>query len=80
MKVIVTGATGLVGGALVRECIADSRITHALVLTRKPLSPQLADSSKITVIQHDYFSSYPPELLEQLAGAEGCLWYAVRPR
>jgi hypothetical protein len=28
----------------------------------------------VTVIQHDDFLSYSPELLERLKGAEGCVW------
>ena len=74
MKVIIAGATGLVGGALVRQCIADPRISHAFVLTRKPLPEDVALDKKVTVINHEDFASYPSDLLEQLAGAEGCLW------
>ena len=74
MKVIITGATGLLGAALVRHCIKDSRISHAFVLARKPLPEDVNNSPKITAITHADFSSYPPELLAQLAGAEGCLW------
>ena len=75
MKIIITGATGLVGGALVRQCIQDERITNALVVTRRPLPEKLSNNEKITVIEHKDFSTFPPELLERLSGAEGCLWY-----
>jgi len=78
MKVIVTGATGLVGSAVVRQCIANEKITHAFVLTRKPLPETVTASTKVTVITHDDFSSYPANLLEKLAGAEACIWY-LRP-
>ncbi|KAI2463031.1 hypothetical protein F4781DRAFT_151262 [Annulohypoxylon bovei var. microspora] len=74
MKIIITGATGYVGGEVIRQAIADERITHAFVLTRKPLPDDLAKNPKITVIEHKDFSTYPPELLAQLAGAEGCVW------
>lgn len=78
MKVIVTGATGLVGSAVVRQCIASEEITHAFVLTRKPLPETVTASPKVTVITHDDFSSYPSDLLQKLAGAEACIWY-LRP-
>jgi uncharacterized protein YbjT (DUF2867 family) len=80
MKVIITGATGLVGSAVIRQCISNTKITHAYVLTRKPLPEAVASHSKITVVTHEDFSSYPTELLEKLAGAEGCLWYVSRWR
>ncbi|KAI0541435.1 hypothetical protein GGR58DRAFT_498235 [Xylaria digitata] len=33
----------------------------------------------IGLVQHDDFSNYPPETIENLAGAEACIW-AVEPR
>ncbi|GIC90217.1 uncharacterized protein Aud_006649 [Aspergillus udagawae] len=79
MRVIVTGATGLVGSAVVRQCIANPAITRALILTRKPLPSDISDNPKITVIIHEDFGSYPPELLTQLKGAEGCIWAVGGP-
>ncbi|KAK3393426.1 hypothetical protein B0H63DRAFT_498621 [Podospora didyma] len=73
MKVLITGATGLVGGGLVRECVANEKITHVFILTRKPLLA-FEDSPKVTVILHDDFSTYPPDLLHRLAGVQAVLW------
>ncbi|KAJ4297410.1 hypothetical protein N0V88_004332 [Collariella sp. IMI 366227] len=70
MKIIVTGCTGLVGSALVRQCIASDTISHILALSRKSLPDDIAKHAKVTTILHADFSTYPLELLAQLAGAE----------
>ena len=75
MKVIVTGATGLVGSSLLRDCISDKEITHVFALTRKLLPQEFTNNPKVVVIMHDNFLDYPPALMEQLSGAEACLWY-----
>ncbi|KAL2193733.1 hypothetical protein P885DRAFT_71936 [Corynascus similis CBS 632.67] len=63
MKVIVAGSNGLVGSALVRQCMANDSISHAV-----------AKSPKVTVILHDDFSTYPQELLDRV---KGCLWWVL---
>ncbi|KAK0734512.1 hypothetical protein B0T26DRAFT_74629 [Lasiosphaeria miniovina] len=74
MKVIVTGATGLVGSGVLAACIADERITHVFAMSRRPLPKALADDPKVTSIIHHDFGSYPPDILSELAGVEACIW------
>ncbi|KAH8588335.1 hypothetical protein B0O99DRAFT_693619 [Bisporella sp. PMI_857] len=73
MKIIITGATGVIGGPIVQHCIRNPSITGIFVLARKEL-PADIKSPKVTYINHQDFSSYPQELLKKLAGAEGCIW------
>lgn len=73
-KIIVTGATGFIGSNVVRQCIRDKTVDEILVLTRKPIDEELSRNPKVTVVQHEEFSQYPDELLEQLKGALGCIW------
>jgi uncharacterized protein YbjT (DUF2867 family) len=46
MRILLTGATGMVGGGVLRECLDDPRITQVLALGRKPSGlthPKLRD-------------------------------------
>jgi thioester reductase-like protein len=76
MKVILTGATGFIGSHILTECLASSDITSVIILTRRALENNAAvkDNPKVTEIIHEDFSQYPPSLLEQLKGAEACIW------
>ncbi|KAI1495373.1 hypothetical protein F5X96DRAFT_613213 [Biscogniauxia mediterranea] len=74
MNLIIAGGTGFVGSEVVRQAIADTRIKHAFVLTRKPLPDDIPKDDKVTVILHDDFSTYPPSLIEKLTDAEACVW------
>ncbi|KAI1269925.1 hypothetical protein F5Y18DRAFT_372018 [Xylariaceae sp. FL1019] len=75
MKVVITGATGFVGSEVVRQAIASDKVTQALVLTRKPLPDEFTKSEKIKVFTiKDFSASYSEDLLEQLSGAEACIW------
>ena len=72
MKVIVAGASGLVGRHIVAECIANDAITHAYILTRRAI-PET--NPKVTVLVHDDFTQYPASLLDKMCDADACLWY-----
>ena len=74
MKVIVAGATGAAGREAVKHCLADDRGTGVFILTRRALPDNISKHAKATVVIHEDFSSYPESILEQLAGAEICLW------
>ena len=70
MKLLITGATGMVGSELVRQAILDNDVTHILALTRKPLDIQHA---KIRSIIHKDFLDYGT-VLQELKEADVCAW------
>ncbi|KAF7560643.1 hypothetical protein G7046_g3514 [Stylonectria norvegica] len=73
MKVIVTGATGAAGKEIVKNCIADARITKIVILTRRAVSGDVESHPKCEVVMHQDFSRYSDDLLRRLEGAEACL-------
>ncbi|KAM5354286.1 hypothetical protein ACJ41O_000936 [Fusarium nematophilum] len=74
MKVIITGATGVVGGEIVRQCLADPRITKVVILTRRAVSMDVESHPKADVMMLQDFSRYSDDLLRRLEGASACLW------
>ena len=73
VHLILTGATGLVGSAVLQRMIANDTITKVSVLSRRPV-PQADGQAKINVILHTDFKAYPETVLQQVQGATGCVW------
>ncbi|KAK6607549.1 nucleoside-diphosphate-sugar epimerase [Botrytis cinerea] len=76
MHLILTGATGLVGSGILHQMLIHPSVTKISILSRNPvpLAETHANSKKATVILHSDFNNYPETVLEQLKGAEGCVW------
>lgn len=55
MKAIITGSTGMVGKAVLLECIDDSRVTEILLINRSPI--QLSNP-KVKEIIHSNFKDF----------------------
>ena len=74
MKIIVAGGTGFIGSNVIKQCIAHPDIASVIVLSRREISVDLSESDKVKVLIHEDFSQYPASFLEELAGAQGCIW------
>ncbi|KAL2018374.1 hypothetical protein VTK56DRAFT_909 [Thermocarpiscus australiensis] len=71
MHLILTGATGLVGTAVLDAMIRAKDITKISILSRRPVK---FNDERINVILHKDFTNYDDNLLEKLQGAQGCVW------
>ena len=70
MKVIVTGATGMVGQGVLRECLLDPGVTQVVTLGRAKtglVHPKLGE------IEHKDFTDFS-SLQKQLAGYDACFY------
>ena len=70
MKVILFGATGMVGQGVLRECLLDAGVESVLAVGRSPTGRQHA---KLRVIVHDNFIDYSA-IEPQLAGCDACFF------
>lgn len=73
MHLILTGATGLVGSAVLHSMITTPTVTKVSILSRRPVA-QAEGHEKVSVIIHNDYTTYPSEVLAQLKDAEGVVW------
>lgn len=77
MKLIVAGATGLVGTEIIRQSLRIPEITSVIALARRPVNIKDepgADSRKFkSVVIRDY-GEYPDDVKAEFAGADACIW------
>src|SRR5215475_4576176 len=70
LKVIITGATGMVGEGVLHECLQHPMVESVLIVNRKPSGvthPKLKE-----VIHADFFNITPIE--DQLTGYNACFF------
>ena len=71
MHLILTGATGLVGAAVLDNMLAQESISRISILSRRPV--KMAEGhDKAKVIIHKDFQTYDKTLLDELRDAQGC--------
>ncbi|KAL8711134.1 MAG: hypothetical protein Q9225_007171 [Loekoesia sp. 1 TL-2023] len=71
MKVILTGATGFIGGEVLRFALLHPSITSIVALSRRQLPTK---HPKLTVLIQNDFLNYFDSILESCSGAEACIW------
>jgi len=70
MRVIITGATGLIGAEVVRDAMADEAISEIILLVRSQPGLQ---HPKISVVLHKDFTAYI-EVKEYFIKADAVIW------
>lgn len=70
MRVILFGATGMVGQGALRACLQDANIDHVLAVVRSPTG---VSNPKLREVAHGDFHDYTA-LAGQLGGYDACLF------
>lgn len=73
MHLVLTGATGLVGSGVLHQMLTTPSVTRISILSRRAV-PQAEGHSKVNVIIHKDFTTYPPSVLSQLKDVDGVVW------
>jgi len=70
MKVVLFGATGMVGQGVLRECLRDAELERVLVIGRRSIANQ---NEKIREIVHRDFLDFS-SIADQLGGYDACFF------
>ncbi len=70
MRVVIFGATGMIGQGVLLECLDDPSITEMITVGRRPVAQEHA---KLTQVEHGDFLDFAP-IAERLRGLDACFW------
>lgn len=70
MKVILFGASGMIGQGVLRECVDDARVAEVLAIVRRPID---VDDAKVRELVHDDFFDYSA-IEDRLRGYDACFF------
>ncbi|KAH7420163.1 hypothetical protein BKA64DRAFT_34464 [Cadophora sp. MPI-SDFR-AT-0126] len=73
MHLVLTGATGLVGSAVLQTMLTTPSISKISILSRRPVA-QAEGHAKAMVIIHKDFAEYGDEVLDGLKDVKGVVW------
>ena len=73
MKVVVSGSTGYIGGAILTQCLNHPSINSVLVLTRRDPG-DVARHPKARLIVVKDFISYDASTVDELRSADAAIW------
>jgi len=71
MEIIITGATGTIGSAILRHCLTNPSITSIVALTRRPLPITHPKLSTITI---DNWITWDSGVLSRILSADAAIW------
>ncbi|KAM0669831.1 hypothetical protein ACQRIT_002270 [Beauveria bassiana] len=85
MKLIVVGATGLIGTEVIRQALSHKSVTSVVALGRRPTPPPESvpagpELEKFQSVTLEDFTNYTEHVKSQLSGADACIWLlAITP-
>ncbi|KAF8867147.1 hypothetical protein BDZ45DRAFT_719498 [Acephala macrosclerotiorum] len=75
MKFILTGVTSFIGSEVLSQCLQNPAITSVVALSRRNLPEAPTKDRKLNVIILKSFNSYPDSVMQEIKGADACIWY-----
>ncbi|KAL8380770.1 hypothetical protein RB595_005180 [Gaeumannomyces hyphopodioides] len=74
MKVLVAGATGLIGSEALLHCLDNPQVTSVVAFARRPLAKNVQGNGKLTTVLMEDFGDWPEDRLGSVKDADAMIW------
>lgn len=74
MKILIVGASGMVGREALIQCLAHPGITRVVAFVRRDLPEDVSGHSKLESFIIKDFSSWPEDVLQRHSDAAAMIW------
>ncbi|KAI1109953.1 hypothetical protein F5Y14DRAFT_430717 [Nemania sp. NC0429] len=74
MKILITGASGSLGGGCLRQCLSHPKISIVVAFVRRELPADISSHPKLKCVVIKDFSQWPEDVLQGHADAAGMIW------
>jgi hypothetical protein len=78
MKVLFVGASGVIGGGILDQCLAHPNITTVVAFVRRELPPAVSGNSKVKCVIKKDFAQWEDDELRPHTDAAAMIWYVSR--
>lgn len=74
MKVLIAGATGLIGSEALLHCLDNPQVTSVVAFARRPPAKSAQANDKLTTVLMEDFGDWPEDRLESVKDADAMIW------
>ena len=74
MKILIVGATGGIGGEVLRQCLAHPSVSRVVAFLRRDLPEEANQNPKLESVLVNDFSSWPEAFLTPHLDATAMIW------
>ncbi|KAH6970663.1 hypothetical protein BKA56DRAFT_496937 [Ilyonectria sp. MPI-CAGE-AT-0026] len=74
MKILIVGASGMIGSEVLIQCLAHPRISKVVAFVRQELSAQVSGHPKLESVLIKDFSAWPEDVLQAHKDAAAMIW------
>lgn len=75
MKILFAGASGMIGGDVLAQCLANPAISSVVAFVRRDLPTEVASHPKLHSVIIKDFSSWNSDVLKAHEDAAAMIWY-----